>query len=136
MAQWCAVRGKSWLTPVAGTPDACQVHYRVEVEVRVPALSSFLEQALEKRLLLGLGKNVYNIDGDNLRTGLTRDLGFSAADRAESVRRASEVSQLFSESGVITVVLPPPMIICSQLEPPLLAAATKLRTRVTWLGLG
>ena len=39
-----------------------------------------------------------------------------------------------ASSGVITVVLPPPMIICSQLEPPPLAAATKLRTSVTWLG--
>ena len=39
-----------------------------------------------------------------MRTGLTRDLGFSAQDRAESVRRASEVSQLFSEAGVLTVV--------------------------------
>ena len=63
-----------------------------------------ITKALEKRLLLAMGKNVYNIDGDNLRTGLTRDLGFSASDRAESVRRASEVAQLFSESGVITVV--------------------------------
>jgi len=47
---------------------------------------------------------VYRIDGDNLRTGLTRDLAFSAEDRAESVRRASEVAQLFAESGVITMV--------------------------------
>merc|ERR1719502_1595675 len=63
-----------------------------------------ITKALEKRLLLAMRKNVYNVDGDNLRTGLTRDLGFSASDRAESVRRASEVAQLFSEAGVITVV--------------------------------
>jgi len=63
-----------------------------------------ITKALEKRLLLSMRKNVYNVDGDNLRTGLTRDLGFSAADRAESVRRASEVAQLFSEAGVLTVV--------------------------------
>lgn len=63
-----------------------------------------ITKALEKRLLFAMGKNVFNIDGDNLRTGLTRDLGFSASDRAESVRRASEVAQLFSESGVLTVV--------------------------------
>ena len=63
-----------------------------------------ITKALEKRLLLGLRKNIYNIDGDNLRTGLTRDLGFSAEDRAESVRRASSVAQLFSEAGVISVV--------------------------------
>ena len=63
-----------------------------------------ISKALERRLLLQLGKNVYNIDGDNLRTGLTRDLGFSPSDRGESVRRASEVAQLFSEAGVITMV--------------------------------
>jgi len=42
--------------------------------------------------------------GDNLRTGLTRDLGFTAADRGESVRRAAEVAALFNEAGVITMV--------------------------------
>jgi len=61
-------------------------------------------KALEKELLFTNGKNVYNIDGDNLRTGLTRDLGFSAEDRGESVRRASEVAALFNEAGIITVV--------------------------------
>jgi len=61
-------------------------------------------KALEKELLFTNGKNVYNIDGDNLRTGLTRDLGFSPEDRGESVRRASEVAALFNEAGIITVV--------------------------------
>ena len=63
-----------------------------------------ITKALERQLLLAMGKNVYNVDGDNLRTGLTRDLGFSADDRAESVRRASEVAKLMSEAGVVTVV--------------------------------
>ena len=63
-----------------------------------------IAEAFEKKLLSALGKNPFRIDGDNLRTGLTRDLGFSPDDRAESVRRASEVSALFSEAGVITMV--------------------------------
>lgn len=63
-----------------------------------------ISEALEKKLLLALGKNVYRIDGDNLRTGLTKDLGFSPSDRSESVRRAGEVAQFFSEAGVITMV--------------------------------
>jgi len=50
-----------------------------------------IAEALEKRLLYALGKIVFRIDGDNLRTGLTRDLGFSPDDRAESVRRAAQV---------------------------------------------
>jgi 3'-phosphoadenosine 5'-phosphosulfate synthase len=63
-----------------------------------------IAEALEKRLLYVLGKNVFRIDGDNLRTGLTRDLGFSPEDRTESVRRASQVAALFAESGIITMV--------------------------------
>lgn len=63
-----------------------------------------IAEALEKRLLYALGKNVFRIDGDNLRTGLTRDLGFSPDDRTESVRRASQVAALFSEAGIITMV--------------------------------
>eukprot|EP00965_Chrysotila_dentata_P018007 597639-Pleurochrysis_carterae.AAC.5 len=63
-----------------------------------------IAEALERRLLMELGKNVYRIDGDNLRTGLTRDLGFSPDDRAESVRRASEVGGSHAHA-----TLPPPV---------------------------
>lgn len=54
--------------------------------------------------MLHHGKNVYRLDGDNIRTGLNRDLGFSKADRAESVRRVGELSCLFSDAGLITIV--------------------------------
>ena len=60
--------------------------------------------ALEDLLVKNYGKHVYRLDGDNLRTGLNRDLGFSAYDRAESVRRTGELATLFSDSGVITLV--------------------------------
>ncbi len=43
------------------------------------------------------------LDGDNLRTGVNRNLGFSAEDREENIRRAAEVSKLFMECGVITI---------------------------------
>jgi adenylyl-sulfate kinase len=43
------------------------------------------------------------LDGDNLRHGLTRDLGFSDADRAENVRRTGEAARLFAETGVIAI---------------------------------
>jgi len=59
---------------------------------------------LEDRLVKEYGKHVYRLDGDNLRTGLNRDLGFSEADRAESVRRTGELATLFSDAGVITLV--------------------------------
>eukprot|EP00547_Thalassionema_nitzschioides_P003051 CAMPEP_0194207818 /NCGR_PEP_ID=MMETSP0156-20130528/6458_1 /TAXON_ID=33649 /ORGANISM="Thalassionema nitzschioides, Strain L26-B" /LENGTH=1152 /DNA_ID=CAMNT_0038934675 /DNA_START=73 /DNA_END=3531 /DNA_ORIENTATION=+ len=60
--------------------------------------------SLEERLVKEYGKHVYRLDGDNLRTGLNRDLGFSSADRAESVRRTGELATLFSDAGVITLV--------------------------------
>ena len=60
--------------------------------------------ALEDILIKKYGKHVYRLDGDNLRTGLNRDLGFSEWDRAESVRRTGELATLFSDSGVITLV--------------------------------
>jgi 3'-phosphoadenosine 5'-phosphosulfate synthase len=60
--------------------------------------------ALEEKLVKLYGKNVYRLDGDNLRTGLNRDLGFSEADRGESVRRTGELATLFADAGVITLV--------------------------------
>jgi 3'-phosphoadenosine 5'-phosphosulfate synthase len=60
--------------------------------------------ALEEILVKHYGKHVYRLDGDNLRSGLNRDLTFSEADRAESVRRTGELSLLFADAGVITLV--------------------------------
>jgi 3'-phosphoadenosine 5'-phosphosulfate synthase len=60
--------------------------------------------ALEDKLVKLYGKHVYRLDGDNLRTTLNRDLGFSEADRAESVRRTGELATLFADAGVITLV--------------------------------
>ncbi|HEY6694702.1 MAG TPA: adenylyl-sulfate kinase [Solirubrobacteraceae bacterium] len=54
--------------------------------------------------LLGSGRSVYILDGDNLRHGLNGDLGFSAADRAENVRRTAEVSALLADAGVVVLV--------------------------------
>ena len=50
------------------------------------------------------GYQVYVLDGDNLRMGLTRDLGFSAADRKENVRRIAEVAKLFADAGILVLV--------------------------------
>lgn len=65
---------------------------------------STIASLLEEQLVLQHGKSVYRLDGDNIRTGLNRDLGFSKADRAESVRRVGELSCLFSDAGMITIV--------------------------------
>jgi adenylylsulfate kinase len=50
------------------------------------------------------GRHVYRLDGDNVRHGLNANLGFSADDRAENIRRIGEVSKLFADAGVITLV--------------------------------
>merc|ERR1711881_729311 len=66
---------------------------------------STVSVALEDALVHGQPKSyfVYRLDGDNLRFGLNRDLGFSAEDRKENVRRVAEVSKLFAEAGAIVV---------------------------------
>jgi len=57
-----------------------------------------------ERQLVALGRPAYLLDGDNLRHGLNGDLGFSAEDRDENVRRASEVARLFADAGVVSLV--------------------------------
>lgn len=54
--------------------------------------------------LLEAGRSGYVLDGDNLRHGLNGDLGFSAEDRAENVRRTAEVSALLADAGVVVLV--------------------------------
>ena len=59
--------------------------------------------AVEQRLH-AMGRHSYTLDGDNLRHGLTKDLGFTAADRVENVRRIAEVAKLFADAGLIVLV--------------------------------
>jgi len=57
-----------------------------------------------ERRLVSAGRPAYLLDGDNLRQGLNGDLGFSADDRAENVRRVGEVARLFADAGVVALV--------------------------------
>lgn len=63
---------------------------------------STLAMALERKLFTQ-GASVYVLDGDNVRAGLNSDLGFSAADRAENIRRIGEVAALFADAGTIVI---------------------------------
>ncbi|NVD05380.1 adenylyl-sulfate kinase [Vibrio sp. JPW-9-11-11] len=63
---------------------------------------STVANAVEKKLL-ALGKHSYLLDGDNVRHGLNKDLGFSDADRVENIRRIGEVAKLFVDSGSIVL---------------------------------
>jgi adenylylsulfate kinase len=61
-------------------------------------LANLLEKALWER-----GVRSFVLDGDNVRHGLNKDLGFSPSDRTENIRRIGEVAKLFTEAGVINV---------------------------------
>jgi adenylylsulfate kinase len=73
-----------WFTGLSGTGKS--------------TIANALEQALAER-----GKHTYLLDGDNLRMGLCRDLGFSDADRQENIRRVAEVARLFVDAGMLVI---------------------------------
>lgn len=86
--RWAAVGGRGatvWFTGLSGSGKST-----VAVEV--------------ERLLAGQGRGAYLLDGDNLRHGLNADLGFSAADRDENVRRVAEVARLVADAGLVALV--------------------------------
>lgn len=84
--------------PKASRPRGCVVWF-----TGLPSSGkSTLAEALQKRLLR-LGRNVFVLDGDIIRTGLCSDLGFSARDRDENIRRLAEVAALFAKAGVICI---------------------------------
>src|SRR5688572_31872846 len=51
-----------------------------------------------------MGRHTYMLDGDNVRHGLNRDLGFTDADRVENIRRVGETAKLFVDAGLIVLV--------------------------------
>ena len=64
---------------------------------------STIANALQKRLF-SIDRHTYLLDGDNVRHGLNRDLGFTDADRVENIRRVAEVSKLMVDAGLVTLV--------------------------------
>jgi adenylylsulfate kinase len=63
---------------------------------------STLAASLDKQLLQ-IGVHAYCLDGDNIRHGLNRDLGFSSEDRKENIRRIGEVAKLFVDAGIVVI---------------------------------
>ncbi len=64
---------------------------------------STIANALQQKLF-AMGKHTFVLDGDNVRHGLNRDLGFTDVDRVENIRRVSNVAKLMSDAGLITLV--------------------------------
>jgi bifunctional enzyme CysN/CysC len=64
---------------------------------------STIANIVERRLTLA-GRHCYTIDGDNIRHGVNKDLGFTAADRVENMRRVAEIARLLADAGLIVIV--------------------------------
>jgi bifunctional enzyme CysN/CysC len=64
---------------------------------------STIAEELERRLV-ALGRPAYLLDGENVRHGLSGDLGFSPADRSEHARRVASVARMFADAGLVTIV--------------------------------
>jgi len=86
---WQALKGQKacvlWLTGLSG------------------AGKSTIANRVEKRLAAA-GRHTYLLDGDNVRHGLNKDLGFTAQDRVENIRRVAEVARLMVDAGLIVLV--------------------------------
>jgi adenylylsulfate kinase len=83
--RFCGHKGATlWLTGLSGSGKST---IAVELE----------------KLLWDRGVHAYVLDGDNVRHGLNKDLGFSPADRTENIRRIGEVAKLFTEAGMIVI---------------------------------
>ena len=105
--------------PLRRSANISEHHYEIDREARavqknqkarviwLTGLSgsgkSTIANALEKKLF-SLGLHAYVLDGDNIRLGLNKDLGFTREDRAENVRRVSEVARTLYDAGLITIV--------------------------------
>lgn len=107
------------LHPLRRSSNVTEHHYEITAEMRaqqkgqrakviwLTGLSgsgkSTIANAVEKRLF-ALGIHSYILDGDNLRLGLNKDLGFTKEDRAENVRRVSEVAHAMVDAGLVVLV--------------------------------
>jgi bifunctional enzyme CysN/CysC len=91
---------------IDGEARANQKHQKAKV-IWLTGLSgsgkSTIANALEKKLF-AMGMHSYVLDGDNVRLGLNKDLGFTREDRAENVRRVAEVAHNLYDAGLITIV--------------------------------
>ena len=94
-------------------PPALQMPDRSAIKNHLPAViwftgfsgsgKSTLANLLEKQLNREFKAHTYLLDGDNIRLGLNRDLGFSVANRQENIRRIAEVAHLFYDAGLIVI---------------------------------
>jgi len=101
-----------WQALTVGSAQRAALKEQVPAVLWLTGLSgagkSTIADIIEK-LLLARGRHTMLLDGDNVRHGLNRDLGFTEADRVENIRRVGEVAKLMTEAGLI--------VICSFISP-------------------
>jgi adenylylsulfate kinase len=95
-----------WEHGDVGRKDRERAHGHRGAAIWLTGLSGSGKSTLAKQLeaaLFARGCGAYVLDGDNVRHGLNRDLGFSPADRTENIRRIGEVAKLFADFGAIAI---------------------------------
>src|SRR5207248_10104259 len=79
--------------------------FHISRQPRTRALHSFpTRRSSDLKRLTASGRHTHLLDGDNVRHGLNKDLGFTAQDRVENIRRVAEVSKLMLDAGLIVLV--------------------------------
>lgn len=96
----------TWQHSKVGAEERARLLHEEPATVWLTGLSgsgkSTIAFELERQLVTS-GHPVYVLDGDNIRHGLSRDLGFSPQDRTENIRRVAEVAKLFNEAGLLVI---------------------------------
>src|SRR5580692_3010899 len=96
----------TWHDHRVSKPERCKLNGHKGAVLWFTGLSACGKSTIANtvdHLLHSRGKHSFVLDGDNIRMGLNKNLGFSAADRAENIRRIGEVAKLFSEAGTVTL---------------------------------
>lgn len=96
----------TWHKPIINRSDRERKNRHKGVVLWLTGLPSSGKSTLAhevERLLFERGCNTYVLDGDNIRHGLNKNLGFSPEDRKENIRRIGEVAKLFADAGVIAL---------------------------------
>ncbi len=95
-----------WHDGEVSRQDRCQILRQTGATIWFTGLSgsgkSTIAVALEKALY-DLGKLSYRLDGDNVRLGINKNLGFSEEDRSENIRRIGEIAKLFGDAGTLSL---------------------------------